>query len=124
MLLLLALDVTISMGAGAGRRRHFFLVYVKKPLLPEIGEPVPSHHAITNQNVNPRKLVLVRDWKDTLTTVKSLRRLRGAQKKGKWHTKTRPFSTIAKSMKWALDISWFGVFDFSRAVSAINFSLI
>ena len=32
---------------------------------------------------NPRKLVLVRDWKDTLTTVKSSRRLRGGAKKGK-----------------------------------------
>ena len=31
----------------------------------------------------PRKLVLVRDWKDTLTTVKSLRGLRGGAKKGK-----------------------------------------
>ena len=33
--------------------------------------------------INPRKLVVVRDWKDTLTTVKSLRRLRGGSKKGK-----------------------------------------
>ena len=31
-----------------------------------------------SQITYPRKLVLVRDWKDTLTTVKSPRRLRGS----------------------------------------------
>ena len=70
-------------------------------------------------NLNPRKLVVVRDWKDTLTTVKSPRRLRGGAKKGKMAPENAVISTIAKSMKWALDISWCGVFDFSRAVSSI-----
>ena len=68
---------------------------------------------------NPRKLVLVRDWKDTLTTVKSLRRLRGGAKKGKMAPESVLIWTIAKSMKWALDIWWFGVFGFSRVVSSI-----
>ena len=66
---------------------------------------------------SPRKLVLVRDWKDTLTTVKSLRRLRGGAKTGKMPAEIAVLSTIVKSMKWALDISWCGVFDFSRAVT-------
>ena len=70
---------------------------------------------------NPRKLVVVRDWKDTLTTVKSSRRLRGGAKKEAFETEIFDTSTIVKSMKWGLDISWCGVFDFSRAVKAINF---
>ena len=71
-----------------------------------------------DQAAYPRKLVVVRDWKDTLTTVKSSRRLRGGAKKGKMAPESEVFD-IAKLMKWALDISWFGVFDFSRAVSSM-----
>ena len=39
--------------------------------------------------LNPRKLVVVRDWKDTLTTVKSPRRLRGGAKKEAFVTRKR-----------------------------------
>ena len=38
---------------------------------------------------DPRELVLVRDWKDTLTTVKSSRRLRGGAKKGAFEARKR-----------------------------------
>ena len=85
------------------------------------GRACNVHHSLCVRTVqaptNPRKLVVVRDWKDTLTTVKSLRRLRGGAKKGKMAHESVIISTIAKSMKWGLDISWCGVFDFSRAVS-------
>ena len=84
-------------------------------------EGFPRVARALNVSYFPRKLVVVRDWKDTLTTVKSLRRLRGGAKKGKMAPEVFDTSTIAKSMKWALDISWCGVFDFSRAVKEINF---
>ena len=48
---------------------------------------------------NPRKLVVVRDWKDTLTTVKSPSGLRWGAKKGKMAHESVIISTIAKSMK-------------------------